>query len=404
VASEANGGELVITHCLISAARALTCFGIRQQGLAKWHPRWDAPRMSKPVQRTMDNVATTASTEQGRGAPASRDAGSFEVLVGSAEGRLSLWSLDPSDGSLRSIADTRLAGGLDFMCLGRDERTLFVSRAKSVAAYDCELGSGTLSLRSEASTQRKGTHVTVDPSGRYVFVAHYHDAALSFLTYSPDTGFGPVERFSPGDNAHQTRVDAAGRHVYVPCLGSDHIAEYDLDPEQGTLRPAPRPSAPAPGGPRHMDFHPSAPVAYVLTEKSSELHVFDIQPATGALVRRPLASVPTAADARYHWSSDVHLTPDGKYLLAANRQPSELVSFQVQSDYGLLRLGAEPLLGPVRAFALDPSGRHVQVGGEDGALLNYCIETADGRLRKTACRSDLGKIRAILVRKARLAA
>jgi 6-phosphogluconolactonase len=324
-----------------------------------------------------------------------------DVFVGAADGRVSAFAQSREDGGLRLVQSSTLAGGIDFMCWGPDQRTLFVSRSDSVAAYAYDPAQASFSWRAEARTGRKGTHVTLDPSGRFVFVAHYHDGALSFVSYAEASGFGAVECFEPGQNAHQSRVDRAGRHVYVPCLGSDHVAQYDLDAGRGTLEPAATPSVYAPGGPRHMDFSPEDDVAYVLTEKSSQLHVFDIEPRTGSLAPRPADSIFMAADGGYHWSSDVHVSRDGRFLYAVNREPSELVRFQVQARGVLERLGAVPLAGAVRNFALNSAGAYLQIGGDDGILLTYRVNAADGGLIRTGSHPDLGKIRTILVRGAR---
>jgi 6-phosphogluconolactonase len=340
---------------------------------------------------------TVPDTSRARGAGV-RAAAPAEVFVGAAAGRVSAFAQDREDGSLRALQTSELAGGIDFMCWGPDQRTLFVSRSDSVAAYDYDSTHARFSWRAEARTGRKGTHVTLDPSGHFVFVAHYHDGALSFASYTAASGFGAVQCFEPGENAHQVRVHADGRHVYVPCLGSDHVAQYNLDPDRETLRPALTPSVPAPGGPRHMEFHPRGDMAYVLTEKSSQLHVFDIEPRSGSLLPRPADSIFTAADGRYHWSSDVQVSGDGRFLYAVNRDPSELVRFQVQPRGGLARTGAEPLAGAVRSFALDPEGEYLQIGGEDGTLRTYRINPADGGLILSGSQPDLGKIRTILVR------
>jgi 6-phosphogluconolactonase len=320
------------------------------------------------------------------------------VFVGSTNGFLRAFSMDATDGSLDAAGELDTGNNLDFIALGPDDRTVFVSRGSILAAYAYDRDAEGFSLLDETGIPGSGTHVAVDPSGRYVFVAHYNQGELSFLSYSEPGGFGTAQLLEPGENAHQTRLDASGAHVYVPCLGSDTVAQYDFNQTSGALTAAATPSAPASGGPRHLDFHPTLPVAYVLTENGSQLHVYDINASTGALQLRTNGSLGTAADAEDHWSSDVHVSPDGRFVYAVNRDPSEIVRFEIDDDGSLTRLGADALGAVVREFAMDPAGRYIQIGGTDGNLVAYRIDPASGALTRTTTQPGLGSIYATLIR------
>ncbi len=64
--------------------------------------------------------------------------------------------------------------------------------------------------------------------------------------------------------------------VYVTDLGLDRLVAYEAAPGTGSLVPAvgvPPVAFPAGTGPRHMAFHPSASVLYVLGELGNTLSV-----------------------------------------------------------------------------------------------------------------------------------
>jgi 6-phosphogluconolactonase len=185
--------------------------------------------------------------------------------------------------------------------------------------------------------------------------------------------------------------------VYVPCLGNDYVAEYVLNPTAGSLTPATTAHVAAGDGPRHMDFHPSAPGAYVLDEVQSAVQVFDIA-ADGTLTRRASDEVFMSPDEAFHQSSDIHVTPDGKFVYALNRQPSEVVTFQVEANHSLTRLYADPLPTVVRSFAMDPNGRYLHLGGDDGTLVALQVDGATGELTETFSDTGLGAINATLTR------
>jgi 6-phosphogluconolactonase len=187
------------------------------------------------------------------------------------------------------------------------------------------------------------------------------------------------------------RIDGAGTGIYVPCLGSNHVAHYLLDAAAGSLAPAGIPTTTASGGPRHMVFHPSGKAAYVLAELSSRIHVYNVNAATGSLEARPDDTVLTNDDGD-NWSSDIKITPDGKFVYAVNRDPNEIVSFAVQADQSLMRLLALPLTGTVRSFAMDPQGKFLQIGGSDGLLSAYSINQETGALSAGTTVNNLGNI------------
>lgn len=315
--------------------------------------------------------------------------GTAHVFVGSTNGMLRAFTMDEADGSL-TAAGVQNVGGLDFFTLGPDGTTLFVSQGNQVAAYSYDPDLDSFSFLHAGDTSGGGTHVTVDPSGQMVFLAHYGPGLLSFLSYDVESGFGEEQTSSPGQNAHQVRVRAVGDTVYVPCLGSDHVAQYSLDAGAGSLTPLA--SVAATGGPRHMDFHPSGDAAYVLTENSSEVIVYDVDAGTGTLTARPGARVFTTDGQIYAWSSDIKVTPSGSHLFIVNRDPTEIVAFEILADRTVARLASTALSSPVRSFAMDPKGKYLKVGGEDGVLQGFTVGP-DGSLTEGASVDDLGNIR-----------
>jgi 6-phosphogluconolactonase len=314
------------------------------------------------------------------------------VFVGTTDGFVRVYTMEESDGSLSDAGALDTGDWLDFMTVGPDNRTVFVSYGGNVSAT-----AKALTLIDSATTFGAGTHAEVDPTGRFVFVAHYNEGKMTFLPFSQAGGFGGGQEFSPGKNAHQTRVDVSGTHVYVPCLGSDYVAQYVLNPTEGSLTAATTANVAAGDGPRHMDFHPSAPVAYVLDELQSAIQVFDVAQG-GTLTRRANDQVFMSLDEAFHQSSDIHVTPDGKFVYALNRQPSEVVTFRVGADHSLTRLGADPLPGMVRAFAMDPKGRYLHLGDNEGTMVALQIDRSTGELNETYSDTELGTINATLTR------
>ena len=82
------------------------------------------------------------------------------------------------------------------------------------------------------------------------------------------------------------------------------------------------------------------------------------------------------------WASDLHLTPNGHFLYAAERTSSTLAAFRVDAASGKLTyVGSTPTEKQPRGFNIDPSGRFVVVSGElSDTISSYAIDAATGSL------------------------
>jgi 6-phosphogluconolactonase (cycloisomerase 2 family) len=74
------------------------------------------------------------------------------------------------------------------------------------------------------------------------------------------------------------------------------------------------------------------------------------------------------------------------------------VRFEVTADRSLVRLGSDGLAAVVRAFAVDPKGEYLQIGGANGSLVAYRIDPENGSLIETASEAGLGDLHATVIR------
>lgn len=326
------------------------------------------------------------------------------VFVGSADGVLRAFRAQDEPTGLVP-AGFHQCRALSFFAVGGQSLDgslwIFVCGRESLEAFVYSPVSETFRKVAEATTAGSGTHLTVlrdefDGSESYtLFLSHYHQHCLSAFRFREGRGFSRQAVTQPGKNVHQSR--ARGELLYVPCLGSNHIAQYrmmnaadgdsmdDGVPELLPLEPFPF----VPGGPRHMAFLPHTAKALVLAELESRLELLELE-SDGRLRRREAASTPTHADGGPHWSSDIGVSPGGAFAYAINRDPPELVIFSVSLGGDLRRTNSIALTAPVRSFGMAPDGSHLQAGGEDGKL-HWISLTGEARISSTL--SDLGAIR-----------
>ncbi len=333
-----------------------------------------------------------SGTDAGSGdAGAPMDAGRYTpyVYVSGGSGNIHRFLLNEADAGLSQQLTLSPGGNPSFLAFSPDKRVLYAAHEGSnlIRAYAIHPTTGALTPLNGASSGGGGpAHVAVDRTGKWVVAANYGGNTVAVLPVNPDGGLGPaVTTLGPGLNAHQAVFDAANQHLYVPCLGSDHVAQYGFDEGNGALTPlSPATVATDAGaGPRHLAFHPSAPLAYLINEKASTLTALSVD---GAGRLTPLGTRSTLpAGVANNSTAEVLVHPSGAAVYGSNRivgMNGDLVTFTPALDGGLAVAGHASTLGQTpRHFSLDPSGRLLFVANQNsGTIAAFRVDPATGAL------------------------
>ncbi len=279
----------------------------------------------------------------------------------------------------------------------------------AVAALLIDASSGELHPLNMVGIPDTANYLTVDASGRFLLAASYRGNFVMVLPLGREglVQPEPVCLLRPGRNPHCVLLDAANRYAYVPVLGSDQIAQYRFDPNNGGLTPC-TPAFVATdreAGPRHLAISPDNRFVHVLTEMGGEILTFAIDPANGILT--PMHSVPILPGERalpkgsytppvngtgganspqpVMWTAEIRITPDNRFLYASERTNSTLSSFRIDPVSARLDwLGVTETEERPRGFCLDPFGRHLLAAGEKSAHVSvYAIDPKTGALGRT---------------------
>ena len=295
----------------------------------------------------------------------------------------------------------------------------------SVSVYSIERATGRLTLLNTVSSEGAGpAHLSVHPSGKYVFVANYHGGTVAVLPVRPsgelgaatdvkhDAGAtGPARATSapPGTfaisghdkpHAHMVQSDAAGKFVFASDLGLDQIFIWKFNVDTGKLSPTPQGSVSLPpgDGPRHFTFHPNGRWFYSLQEEASTLITFDYDSATGKLMPKQTISTLPKQFKGTNFTSEVLISTDARFLYAANRLHDSIAWFSI-GENGLLRfVGEEWTRGDYpRSFNIDPSGNYLYSCNQRAdAITAYRVNRQTGALSFLDQYTPIGTPAAIL--------
>src|SRR5580704_1367138 len=313
------------------------------------------------------------------------NAGSKEVWVlamNRASGELDLIDKTPVPGNDKP-SPTSMP-----MALSPDRRFLYAalrSEPFTVASFAIDKGTGKLSHLGNAPIEASMAYTTTDRTGRWLLCASYPHGKL---TVNPIDGDGKVQAppsqvIADRPKAHCVIVDASNKYVYCSVLAQDIIMQLKFDPATGALSPNTPDSIKTKegAGPRHMAFHPSGRFLYLITETTSTIGAYAVDPANGSLKELQFVSALPAEFKDQPAAADLHVTPDGKFLYGSERKTSTLHGFKIDPEKGTLSpIGHFPTETTPRGFGIDPRGKYLLSAGLDSNHLTvYAIE-ANGAL------------------------
>jgi 6-phosphogluconolactonase len=306
-----------------------------------------------------------------------------------AEDKILIWDLDHESGALSLQEEVPLAGGPSPLAVDPAQRFLYVGLRAScqIASLGIDRGTGGLGLLGTIPLPSDPCYLSVDRSGRYLLSSYYGAGHVGVHPIGADGRVRPepVEWLATAPKAHSIHVERSNRFTFVPHVGeSNCILQFAFDAQTGRLTPndPPRVVPPAGTGPRHYCYHPTLNTVYLTNEQASSVTAYRLDPAAGTLeAMQTLSTLPPDYDGP-NTCAQIHMTPSGRTLYAANRGHDSLACFAVDAASGrLTSLGQQPTEPVPRTFGIDPQGRYLYAAGQgSGRLAAYRIDDQSGAL------------------------
>ncbi|MFL5738888.1 MAG: lactonase family protein [Flavisolibacter sp.] len=320
-----------------------------------------------------------------------------------------VYDFNSSDGSSRLIDSARTSNP-SYLAVSPNKQFVYSvsevvrgNNSGQVKAFSFNKKTGHLNLLDgQPSMGDNPCYISVDQTGKWIFVANYSSGSLASLPILKDGSVGPpissIQHYGHGTNAgrqeaphvHSTVVAPDNRFLLVSDLGKDKIMLYAIDNKTGALTRAADSAVKLPdgSGPRHFDFHPNKKWGYLIQEMGGTVTAFDY--SKGHLRQFQTIRALPAGFTDYFTSADIHVSPDGKFLYASNRDSSNTIAiFKIdQKDGKLSLLGHQSTLGRTpRNFNLDPTGNFLLVANQNSNdIIVFRVNRTTGLLTDTGKR------------------
>ena len=320
----------------------------------------------------------------------------FVYISNAEDGDIGHYLLRP-DGTLQPVSRYKAGANVMPMSVSPDKRFLVAAgRAKPFTAYTYAIdrGTGALKLVGTGTLAESFPYITHDRTGRWLLSASYGGNLVSVNPVKPDGTVGDPQQVIPtARNAHAIITDRTNRHVFVPHLGTDQVFQFLFDEKSGRLAANTPPvvQMKTGTGPRHLVMSPDNRFVYLLNELTATVstlanengHLKEVSSASALPpestlqpgMPRPQPNRDVSNDV---WASDIHVTPNGRFVYAAERTSSSIAAFSADPATGKLSyLGSTSTEKQPRGFRIGPAGRFLIVSGEKSdTISSYRIESS----------------------------
>lgn len=269
----------------------------------------------------------------------------------------------------------------------------------AVSAFAIDANTGKLRLINQVASGGPGPcHISLDRTGRHLFVSNYTGGSVAVIPVAADGKLGEAtavvqhsgksvdpER-QKGPHVHCATIDPTNKVLFVCDLGLDKVMAYRFDAATGKLSPAePAFVASKPGaGPRHMAFRPDGKFAYVVNELNSTVTAYAYNAETGALTElQTEACIPPYYDGK-NTAAEIAVHPSGKWLYVSNRGNETVVLFDIDKDKGTISYTEEQNTGgkSPRHFGIQPNAKHLAITNQaSNTVLVARVDDGNGRLK-----------------------
>ncbi len=268
-----------------------------------------------------------------------------------------------------------------YFCIDRQEKHLYGIHGdfSEVSAYEIR-EDGT--LRHQNTVKTHGTnpvHLSLDRSGRWLFVANLQTGGGSVIPVLEDGSLGRIKELEfisgnggPGyvSHPHQVNQDKTGNWLLVPSQGRlqgvGKITVFRIDSDQGTIRETSLVKGRTGAEPRHCVFHPNNRFCYCVNEKDSTVTLYYFDQEKGSLEPEQIITSLPEDYAGDGWASAIDIRPDGRTLYVSNRKHDSVTVYSLDQDNGKMTMIQNQKTGgeQPRFITVTPDGRELLAANE----------------------------------------
>ncbi len=335
---------------------------------------------------------------------------------------IQVYQLDTLNGKLSKIASAKDIINPSYLTVSPNGKYVYACtdtktpNAGSISSFEFNPENKSLTfLNSQRSGGENPVYVTVHKSGKWIANANYTEGSVSVFPILENGKIDSIaQNFQYIDGStHKERQTRSHVHsavfspqfdyLFLPDLGADKIRSYAFDENKKqplTEAQTPFTKTDLEAGPRHFTFHPNQKFGYCIEEMAGQISVYRYENGTLNKIQRIATHSDKIKDG--FESSDIHISPDGKFLYATNRGKENNIAIFSIDENGLLKnIGYQSTLGKhPRVFAIDETGKFlVATNVNTGNIIVFRRNPKTGLLKKTGKEIKMENVSCVQIRR-----
>jgi 6-phosphogluconolactonase (cycloisomerase 2 family) len=297
---------------------------------------------------------------------------------------ISVYSFDEQTGDLEYLSEVKDVINPSYLVVAPSEKLIYSVNETSdgaVTSFSFDKITGTLNFLNYQSTEGGGDpcYISINKDATFIATANYSGGNVSVFPLTEEGSIAPLSQcieFSSsnelqpsGSHIHTVMFSPDGKFLFATDLGKDKIYKLKISDEKTDnfllyekddsliLKTG--------SGPRHLVFHPNRNFAYCINELSGTVTVFEYKDNTLHPIQYAVSDTTSGIEPK--GSADIHLSPDGRFLYSSNRLKADGIAiFSVDQNTGMLtkidyqQTGIHP-----RNFIISPNGKFLLCANRD---------------------------------------
>lgn len=220
----------------------------------------------------------------------------------------------------------------------------------------------------------------VEVNDSIALTANYSGGSMSVFSIMPNGAIGKCRQIFQGHiggpdkdrqnmpHIHCIKLTSDG-HILATDFSADQILSFTYSKHSGHIGTNNTPVAAKiskDSGPRHLIFSKNYAHAYLMSELSGRVTVFNYSNGMLTEIQSICSDITNARG-----GADIHMSPDGKFIYASNRLKADGLSiFKIDKTTGKLTKIGYQLTGlHPRNFAIPPNGKYILVACRDSNVI-----------------------------------
>ena len=332
-----------------------------------------------------------------------------------------VYQLDTINGNLTKITGIKNLVSASYLTLSPNGKFVYscteskTPKGGSVSSFEFNPQNKTLTfLNSQKSGGENPVYVAIHENGKWLVNANYNEGSVSVYPILKNGEIAPIaQNFQYSDGSvnkeRQTRSHVHSAifspqydYLFLPDLGADKIRCYQFNKSQKqplTETKIPFTKTDLEAGPRHFTFHPNQKFGYCIEEMSGTISVYEYEKGTLKKIQR-INTHPDDITEGFE-SSDIHISPDGKFLYASNRgKENNIAIFSIDTNGLLKNIGYQSTLGEhPRIFALDETGKFlIATNVNSGNVIVFKRDKKTGMLTNTGVEIKIPNVSCVKIK------